>query len=121
MIVAILAFLALLFATPVWAQGCGSQNPQCIVPTAPFGTSNNQAASTEFVQQNKGGASAGLIIGSTPVVSGTGGVMSDSGSVLVELTNAQLTAKCALFGAASGCAPSSTTSGTLFLRDDATW
>lgn len=31
------------------AQGCGNQNPNCIVPTAPPGTSNNQAASTAFV------------------------------------------------------------------------
>lgn len=31
------------------AQGCGPQNPNCIVPTAPPGTSNNQAASTAFV------------------------------------------------------------------------
>lgn len=32
------------------AQGCGQANPNCIVPTAPPGTSNNQAASTAFVQ-----------------------------------------------------------------------
>lgn len=32
------------------AQGCGPTNPSCIVPTAPSGTSNNQAASTAFVQ-----------------------------------------------------------------------
>lgn len=32
------------------AQGCGPQNPNCIVPTAPPGTNNNQAASTAFVQ-----------------------------------------------------------------------
>lgn len=38
------------------AQGCGPQNPNCIVPTAPFGTNNNQAASTAFVQQNSGAA-----------------------------------------------------------------
>lgn len=34
------------------AQTCGDQNPNCIVPTAPVGTNNNQAASTAFVQQN---------------------------------------------------------------------
>jgi hypothetical protein len=39
-----------LFGTLAHAQGCGPQNPNCIVPTAPVGTSNNQAASTEFVQ-----------------------------------------------------------------------
>lgn len=32
------------------AQGCGPQNPNCIVPTAPPGTSNNQAASTAYTQ-----------------------------------------------------------------------
>jgi hypothetical protein len=31
-------------------QGCGSLNPNCIVPTAPVGTSSGQAASTAFVQ-----------------------------------------------------------------------
>lgn len=36
-------------------QGCGPSNPNCIVPTAPVGTSNNQAASTAFVQQNVAG------------------------------------------------------------------
>lgn len=47
-------FLGLIFTTSfafgVAAQGCGQQNPNCIVPTAPPGTSNNQAASTAFVQ-----------------------------------------------------------------------
>lgn len=32
------------------AQGCGQANPNCVVPTAPFGTNNNQGASTAFVQ-----------------------------------------------------------------------
>ena len=31
------------------AQGCGSANPSCIVPTAPAGTNDNRAASTAFV------------------------------------------------------------------------
>ena len=45
--------VGLLFALTIAAaaQGCGQQNPNCIVPTAPPGTSNNQAASTAFVQQ----------------------------------------------------------------------
>lgn len=38
------------FVDAAAAQGCGPQNPNCIVPTAPPGTSNNQAASTAFVQ-----------------------------------------------------------------------
>lgn len=47
----------LLFASCITAaaQGCGNTNPNCIVPTAPVGTSNNQAASTQFVQQNVAG------------------------------------------------------------------
>jgi hypothetical protein len=32
------------------AQGCGAQNPNCVVPTAPLGTRDNQAASTAFAQ-----------------------------------------------------------------------
>lgn len=45
-----LAFgLWLAFAPSALAQGCGSQNPNCIVPTASPGTNNNQAASTQFV------------------------------------------------------------------------
>ena len=39
-------------ATGALAQGCGDSNPNCIVPTAPVGANNNQAASTAFVQQN---------------------------------------------------------------------
>ncbi len=35
-----------------FAQGCGPQNPNCIVPTAPLGDSSNRAASTAFVQAN---------------------------------------------------------------------
>ncbi len=53
----ILALVLSLFAAdPAAAQGCGPQNPNCIVPTAPVGTSNNQAASTEFVNTAIGGA-----------------------------------------------------------------
>lgn len=32
------------------AQGCGATNPNCIVPTAPNGATDNRAASTAFVQ-----------------------------------------------------------------------
>lgn len=52
--VAITALLSICFAycfmpISVLAQGCGPSNPNCIVPTAPPSTSNNQAASTAFV------------------------------------------------------------------------
>jgi hypothetical protein len=43
------AGFALAGAAPALAQGCGQGNPNCIVATAPLGTSNNQAASTAFV------------------------------------------------------------------------
>jgi hypothetical protein len=47
-------FLGIIFsafgAIPSFAQGCGPQNPNCIVPTAAPGTSDNRAASTAFVQ-----------------------------------------------------------------------
>jgi hypothetical protein len=61
----ILLALAFLFAAavPAAAQGCGPQNPNCIVPTAPAGTNNNQAASTQFVQQAIGGPGANPVSG----------------------------------------------------------
>lgn len=47
------ALLAILFfalsVSAAAAQGCGTNNPNCIVPTAPAGTSDNRAASTAFV------------------------------------------------------------------------
>jgi hypothetical protein len=52
----LLAFLLwFALATSAIAQGCGPSNPNCIVPTAPPGTNNNQAASTAFVQTAVGG------------------------------------------------------------------
>ena len=36
-------------STAAMAQGCGPSNPNCIVPTPPVTTCNNQAASTQFV------------------------------------------------------------------------
>ena len=45
--------LALVFllgaALPAAAQGCGPQNPNCIVPDRPTGDSTNAAADTRFV------------------------------------------------------------------------
>lgn len=48
----LLALFSLSAPQQMQAQGCGQQNPNCIVPTAPSGTSNNQAASTAFVHQS---------------------------------------------------------------------
>jgi len=65
----ILALGALLFGlllggiTPAAAQSCGLTNPNCIVPTAPPGTNNNQAASTAFVQAAVSGGSLPLASG----------------------------------------------------------
>jgi|SRR5882672_10972623 len=43
-------FLLLIgLASPAYAQGCGDQNPNCIVPTRSSGDSSNAAASTTFV------------------------------------------------------------------------
>lgn len=48
----LLAFAVLIGLTAgAAAQGCGPANPNCVVPTAPAGTNNNQAASTAFVYQ----------------------------------------------------------------------
>jgi hypothetical protein len=51
-----LAFL-ICAALPAAAQGCGPQNPNCIVPTAPPGTNDNRAASTAFVEDAVSGVS----------------------------------------------------------------
>lgn len=48
--IGLLIFLCLTVVAD--AQGCGPANANCIVPTAPPGTNNNQAASTAFVQGN---------------------------------------------------------------------
>lgn len=69
----LLLSLALCLApTLAWAQGCGNTNPNCIVPTAPLNTSNNQAASTAFVKNAVGGGSTfGTGTYSSPVDVGT--------------------------------------------------
>ncbi len=70
----ILLALALLIgaALPAAAQGCGPSNPNCIVPTAPYGTSNNQAASTAFVQQALAPLPLCLTLGAFAVGTGSG-------------------------------------------------
>jgi len=55
-VLTLLSALLLGAAVPAAAQGCGPSNPNCIVPTAPPGTDNNQAASTAFVQQALSGS-----------------------------------------------------------------
>jgi len=41
------------------AQGCGPQNPNCVVPDRPVGDSTNSAANTRFVQLSGGGGGGG--------------------------------------------------------------
>ena len=48
----LLALFFLTFASAAWAQGCGSTNPNCIVPTRPAGDSTNAAANTAWVNTN---------------------------------------------------------------------
>lgn len=69
---AIAALAAALWCGVAHAQGCGPLNPNCIVPTAAFGTNNNQAASTAFVQAAIIGG-GGLTIGTTSISGGTNG------------------------------------------------
>jgi hypothetical protein len=53
------------------AQGCGPSNPNCIMPTAPNGTSDKRGATTEFVQKAFAGGSSlppiatGSVLGNT--------------------------------------------------------
>ena len=72
---AIIGLCFALWSAPVAAQGCGQANPNCIVPTAPTGTSNNQAASTAFVQQ-----AAAAAIG-TPVQLACNGTTDDGATI----------------------------------------
>jgi hypothetical protein len=57
------ALLALLSPAAAQNQGCGAANPRCLVPTAPFGTNNSQAASTAFVQAALNGLGYGNVNG----------------------------------------------------------
>jgi hypothetical protein len=64
----LLTGLALLFLSVVGAQaqGCGNNNPNCIVPTAPLNTNNQQAASTAWVWNQFG--SSGSFAPNFPVI-----------------------------------------------------
>jgi len=60
--VALLALLgyAATPAAPAAAQGCGSNNPSCIVPMRPPGDNTDAAASTRWVLQNAGGGGGAI-------------------------------------------------------------
>jgi len=53
------ASLVSVAPVPARAQGCGTLNPNCIVPTAPPGDNSNRAASTAFVTNALGGGGGG--------------------------------------------------------------
>jgi hypothetical protein len=71
------------------AQGCGSNNPNCIVPTAPLGTSDGRAASTKFVQNQ---IAAGLPLPNAEIyvgnVSGFAAAVVMSGDATISNTGA---------------------------------
>lgn len=75
-------FLLLASCGAAAAQGCGSQNPNCIVPTAPAGTSNNQAASTAFVQSAIGVSPTPGTAGNFPIYNNAGTGLKDSTVIL---------------------------------------
>lgn len=47
-----LALMLVCWATPAWAQGCGSTNPSCIVPMPPPEDDSNRAAPTAWVNNS---------------------------------------------------------------------
>src|SRR5262245_41447118 len=49
-----IASLICLLSGSAWAQGCGSSNPNCVVPMRPPGDNTNAAASTRWVNENAG-------------------------------------------------------------------
>jgi hypothetical protein len=82
-LLAAVAYLAL--ATPAaQAQGCGPQNPNCIVPFRPAGDNTNAAASTAWVQANVGAGSV------TSVFTRTGAVVAVSGDYSFALISGSL-------------------------------
>ena len=98
------AFWLAVSITAAAAQGCGQSNPNCIGPTAPIGTNNNQFATTKFVLQNASGTGAGPY---PQTVSGTtisGGIPYFSSATL--LSSSALLAQYALVtGGGAGGAP----------------
>lgn len=81
------------------AQGCGPSNPNCIVPTAPLGTSDNRAASTAFVSS----ALAHLALANGHIL---------VGSALGIATDVAMSGDCTIV--AAGSITCTKTSGTLF-------
>lgn len=99
-----LALIGLILWATAACASCGNTNPNCIVPTAPPGTSNNQAASTAFVQNavgggitfpialNKGGTNANL-------TASNGGIVYSTASSFAVLAGTVTANQCLLSGA----------------------
>lgn len=128
LVLALLVWLAFPSGVePVKAQGCGPQNPNCIVPTRPPGDSTNAAASTAFVQGAVGGVTptcqpfTNNAAGCVPNPSGIAGTnfLSASGTWAVP------SVVCSPFstsGTASGCVAGSNGVGAaFFLNANGTW
>lgn len=114
--IAILATVACLLAAAApaaRAQGCGSTNPNCVVPLPPPGDNTNRAAPTSFVHA----AIASLPGGSTGQVQTNAG-----GGTFGGLTNAQLTALINPATATlSGALPAWPNNTSTFFRGDGTY
>ncbi|RXH32006.1 hypothetical protein [Bradyrhizobium zhanjiangense] len=111
--------LASCVSFDVQAQGCGPQNANCIVPTAPVGTSDNRAASTAFVQNQIASGVPYADISGLPAMSILGSI---AGSNAAALTPTQVTTFCNVFSSSlSGCVPAPASVSGRYLGDDAAW
>lgn len=84
----ILAALFCLISSVAMAQGCGPQNPNCVVPTRPVGDSTNFAASTAFVQQALSGGYYTDLVGKYGVK--CDGVQDNSAKIQQAITDANV-------------------------------
>jgi len=119
-----LGFVLALTASAM-AQGCGPNNPNCVVPTAPLSANNNQAASTAWVNNFLNGgaplASGKIWIGSagniaTPQTPSGDLTVSNGGVFTLQTVNANVGA----FGSATQCATITTNAKGLITAASAT-
>ena len=71
MLLKLIAVVLSLWTTPVLAQSCGADNPNCVAPTPPPGDNSNRIATTAFVTTAIGGGGGG---GASPYII-TGGTV----------------------------------------------
>jgi hypothetical protein len=81
----LLLALALLLPSAALAQGCGSNNPNCIVPLAPPGDNSSRAASTSWVQINNPGGIPNGNVGGIPYYSAPNALTSTPALTLNQL------------------------------------